>query len=1532
MNHLLKKKAIAGGGKRPEQKPPVYKPPAMGDLQYGASYSYAENLDLISDGPIEGLVNQNGILVNDGLRMLQGIYLDDTPVAVTDEAEVATSRNAISELEETQLESDPIDITSNGATSCKNFFVGLQEALDEYNPDGRASSLKYDNNKQDVWNTEPEMAPSIAMLYYRQKVKDKGGNSTTPKIKDRRIAVYARAYVEDFFFWLNTTRNPDSAGISQAYAGYRKERDKWSGNNNKRPTAAMYWTDNNEGSTNWKNRTNSSKFFCGLQYIDVTHGVRALPYTRIRANDLVQEDLNNILDLYTKNDADRANIDIEGTASLNRFQRDLASKALSKLGWNGGNVKDLLKKFLEKGVSVEKNQPEFFIIMKPELAAGLSGNIQSGDGRLLNYATSLYGTTKAWNISYELVNNGAKIIDCTCPEINADGTLTGNMHGFVLIAFPALYKKQSLRLKNDTYWGVERSLSIDSHIKNALKDLDKLRYSRQAIQLGTTNDYQFDNLKFNYSNVLAEFKNGEENQNPFGYFNSIFIDQQYGSPLYGPFSTSNILAPQKIKEDSNMLTRSRVLNGPASTQFNLDLENGLPVAEGSEDTRRSGTKIRNYSEWANNSLKNWDEKAIPATHTILNPNVESVFITLNVSSLKDTLTRNVDNVRSGKEKTKLEIGSTFPSVLNIRVETGLIGLNGENKIHKTQDFRIVALIEGQTLIDIGNPDFQGSSKDYIIALDSSRARILSEPFDLPTLPNQNIQTLTSNGEQGVETSAVDSFQKRFVRVTKLSHETNSVLLSKDVSLQKVTEIIPANLPYPFSAIVGTKLDSRSFGSIPNRTFDCKLKKVKVPSNYFPTKFGGIDKRYYRTNADFENTRKEDKLIYKGDWDGTFHDELKWTDNPAWILYDLLTSTRYGMGQHVDETIINKWQLYKIGRFCDAVDDNGYFEGVTDGRGGREPRFSCNIVFEQGEKIFDAINTITSIFRGKVFFGNSEINFVDDRPRSTVNLFTNENVKDGSFYYSNNRRDEQFNTIEVAYKDRFDNFLPKIEVIEDENDIRQRGVFKKRIEAVGITSRAMARRVGQHEVFSKIKENQQVAFTAGLESLLCQPGDLVIVEDELKTLKSNFGKVLAVDLDNETIRLSNVFESSDMTGVLSIYQPTGRDTIENLNNKSTTNRQRYYDFTVTGTSNSTFNSSYTGLYSFSGYTSGYANASGTVIGETRFQEYALYSGTGNNYLFFNATNTGWTFGSGESQALNSGDWIATDTGVQTLGSLNTGDIIPVDMGQATKRPAAGGVNFSGSITGLNVPTFGIVNDEISVVSPDQITKLTVTGATVSNPTELEASGFNPYGTLVSGVDKPDLLPFIKLGSPAKFELKDANPFIYKVLSLQEQAPNEYLINASKYETGKFNLIESDKSIEPLANTFNYKVSQTINDTSYSTLSAPTLTIVGTGTPDLASQTFSITGSWSAVTNSTGYNIILTYPNGQTDDITTSSLNASFTGIDSVGVFNYGVNALGNKAGDGGNAFFDSSYNQSGVFVVYEELLTFSKSFIDRIAIL
>ena len=141
---------------------------------------------------------------------------------------------------------------------------------------------------------------------------------------------------------------------------------------------------------------------------------------------------------------------------------------------------------------------------------------------------------------------------------------------------------------------------------------------------------------------------------------------------------------------------------------------GLPLEEGSDDRRKSGNDpVRSYSSWGKNSFGHWDEKAIPIIHTIYNPNVTSAFITLNIASLHDTLVNDVDDVQlaDGGDST-LSIGTKFPTVVNIRVETGTLGKrkneSGTNeKPFKSYAFRIVALVEGQTLIDIGNPDSRG---------------------------------------------------------------------------------------------------------------------------------------------------------------------------------------------------------------------------------------------------------------------------------------------------------------------------------------------------------------------------------------------------------------------------------------------------------------------------------------------------------------------------------------------------------------------------------------------------------------------------------------------------------------------------------------------------------------------------------------------------------------------------------------------------------------------------------------------------------
>ena len=309
-----------------------------------------------------------------------------------------------------------------------------------------------------------------------------------------------------------------------------------------------------------------------------------------------------------------------------------------------------------------------------------------------------------------------------------------------------------------------------------------------------------------------------------------------------------------------------------------------------------------------------------------------------------------------------------------------------------------------------------------------------------------------------------------------------------------------------------------------------------------------------------------------------------------------------------------------------------------------------------------------------------------------------------------------------------------------------------------------------------------------------------------------------------------------------------------------------------------------------------------------------------YLYFETGVTGWIFGSGDAQSLNGGDFISELTGTQTLADLNTGKLAAINM-TATGAGRGAAAVFSG-IESLDTYTRGITVSEVDAISPDQISVLNVTGLVVNQS----------YGSLVSGFDKPDILPFVKLGSPAKFEIKDADPFLYKVISMKEEAPNEYLVTATKYNTGKFNLIDKNISIEEKANTFSYQVAQTINGVTYKTLSPPSISSVTTGVPNLTDKTFNITGSWSAVADSTGYNMILTLPNGQTINDSTTATNGGFDTLNQVGVFNFSVNALGNNAGDGGNAFFDSDYASSGIFVVYDETLTFSKSFLDRITLL
>ncbi len=338
--------------------------------------------------------------------------------------------------------------------------------------------------------------------------------------------------------------------------------------------------------------------------------------------------------------------------------------------------------------------------------------------------------------------------------------------------------------------------------------------------------------------------------------------------------------------------------------------------------------------------------------------------------------------------------------------------------------------------------------------------------------------------------------KRYVKVTKMTPETRSALIKRDLVLEKITEVIPNNFSYPFSALVATKLDSRSISNLPSRSFDCKLKKILVPSNYYPLDGIGRDLRYSQSRGS--------NIIYKGTWDGTF--KLSWTDNPAWILMDLLINKRYGLGNYINSNQIDIWELYQIAKWCDACDENGIFWGVPDTYSGYEPRYTFNALINEKYNVYDMINNIMSLFNGNVYYSNSIISFNDNRLKDIAGTISSTDVLDGLFNFGNFKKDDEFTAIEIAFLDKRDSYKTKMEYIEDTDAIRKRGLLKKTITPMGITTRGQAIRHAKNILFQTAKESNNVSFSIDSKILSYGVGDLIKVSTDAQE-KKQMGKLL-----------------------------------------------------------------------------------------------------------------------------------------------------------------------------------------------------------------------------------------------------------------------------------------------------------------------------------------------------------------------------------------------------------------------------------------
>ncbi|KVN36801.1 host specificity protein [Burkholderia pyrrocinia] len=312
-----------------------------------------------------------------------------------------------------------------------------------------------------------------------------------------------------------------------------------------------------------------------------------------------------------------------------------------------------------------------------------------------------------------------------------------------------------------------------------------------------------------------------------------------------------------------------------------------------------------------------------------------------------------------------------------------------------------------------------------------------------------------------------------VRVRRITPNAHSSMIADTVNVEAITEVIDRKLRYPMTALVGMTFDARSFSQVPTRSYGVRGLIIRVPSNYDP------------------ETR-----TYSGAWDGTFR--MAWTNNPAWVFYDLLLNELYGLGKQVDASMIDKWGLYEIARYCDVM--------VSDGKGGLEPRFTCNCVIQSAADAFKVLQDLAGVFRGIAYWGPGAVMASADMPSDPVYLYTAANVIGGTFKYVGSERKTRYTVALVSYNDPTNQYKQAVEPVQDDDGIARYGVIKTQVTAFGCTSQAQAHRLGRWLLLTSRYETGTVSFQVGLDGTLCAPGQVVAIADPRKAGRRIGGRI------------------------------------------------------------------------------------------------------------------------------------------------------------------------------------------------------------------------------------------------------------------------------------------------------------------------------------------------------------------------------------------------------------------------------------------
>lgn len=429
--------------------------------------------------------------------------------------------------------------------------------------------------------------------------------------------------------------------------------------------------------------------------------------------------------------------------------------------------------------------------------------------------------------------------------------------------------------------------------------------------------------------------------------------------------------------------------------------------------------------------------------------------------------------------------------------------------------RVIIRIPALAFTNKTSGDLKGASVSYAIDV-----RPAGGEWENVHVTNIEKQKCTSPYQRAHRIPKPDGATSWDLRVRRLTEDSEILELQNETHWDSYILLTEGKFIYPDTALIALEVDAQQFGnSMPGRAYRVKGLKTQVPSNYNPV-----------TRA------------YTGVWDGTF--VKSWHSNPVWVMWDLLRNNRYGLGEFIEQSIVDKWNFYTIGQYCDELIPSGYFDGEGDPI--LEPRFAFHGVINSRQEAYKVLQMVSAAFRAMAFWSLGQVMLAADMPRDPVTVLSPANVIDGRFRYSGTALKARHTVALVSWNDPNDFFRPAIEVVQNDDMIARFGWRQIEAQAFGCISRGQAHRFGKWILDTEEHETETVEFEMSWDgyilenNLALKPGDVILISDPRKTGGVRTGGRLAAVADASHFTLDAPYDVEDgVTYSVTVLLPSGK---------------------------------------------------------------------------------------------------------------------------------------------------------------------------------------------------------------------------------------------------------------------------------------------------------------------------------------------------------------------------------------------------------